>query len=155
MTRRPPLLTLLACLLTLAGCGGSHNASKSTTSGVTRHAITTSTGRGKIAAAAQKFAVAYVRFLDGAGTASGLPATSCAASADTRCGGEVPRVGVTPTGRSTAAGQCISPQRSAACPRRRSSPRSELLQIISGITLRCMAKRSSRAPRHARKLGPM
>lgn len=76
MTRRAPLLTLLACLLALAGCGGSRNASKSTTSGVTRHAITTSTSRGKIAAAAQEFAVAYVRFLDGAGTASGLAATT-------------------------------------------------------------------------------
>jgi hypothetical protein len=62
-----------ACVLALAGCGSSH--SKPVKSGATRRTSTTPTtitGRSE-QTAASLFAGAYVRFLDGAGTASGLP----------------------------------------------------------------------------------
>ena len=73
MTPPRSLLAAAACLLALAGCGGSHSTSM--TSGATRRASTTPTptsARGEHAAASL-FAAAYVRFLDGAGAASGLP----------------------------------------------------------------------------------
>jgi hypothetical protein len=72
VTRTRSLLAA-ACVLVLAGCGGSH--SKPVTSGATRRASTTPTtitGPSE-QTAASLFAGAYVRFLDGAGTASGLP----------------------------------------------------------------------------------
>lgn len=89
MTRRS-LLTLLACLL--AGCGASHTAARSTTSAKASRAMTTSTGRGGTAAAAQKFAEAYVRFLDGAGTANGLPDATSSVRALASRAGPVPAV---------------------------------------------------------------
>ena len=76
MIRPLSLLAVLACLLGVAGCGNSHTGS--TPAGATRRASTTSatTRRGVPAAehaAVSQFAAAYVRFLDGAGTAAGLP----------------------------------------------------------------------------------
>jgi hypothetical protein len=70
MTRPRSLLALLTLIaVTIAGCGdGGHSA----TSGATRPASTTS-APGQRAAAAAEFAGAYVRFLDGAGTAAALP----------------------------------------------------------------------------------
>jgi len=78
VTRPRSLPAALACLLGLAACGGSHvSRPTSATSSVTHRASTTSptTRRGAPAAeyaAASRFAAAYVRFLDGAGTARGL-----------------------------------------------------------------------------------
>ena len=78
MTSARSLLTVLACLLGLASCAGSHaSPTMSATSAATRRAPTTgaTTRRSEPAAksaAASQFAAAYVRFLDGAGTASGL-----------------------------------------------------------------------------------
>jgi hypothetical protein len=76
MTRPRPLLAAAACLLGLAGCGDSH-ASR-TTPATPRASTTTSATTSRSTPAAQhaavsRFASAYVRFLDGAGTASGLP----------------------------------------------------------------------------------
>ena len=77
MTRSRSLLAVLACLLGLAGCGSHASRTTSATSAATRRASTSATtSRGAPAAeyaAASRFAAAYVRFLDGAGTASGLP----------------------------------------------------------------------------------
>jgi hypothetical protein len=76
VTRPRSLLTALACLLSLAGCGGSHTASRSTTSApadTTRRASTTTGAIARQDAAVSGFAAAYVRFLDGAGTARRLP----------------------------------------------------------------------------------
>ena len=86
MTRSRSLLAVAACALALAGCGGSH--SRPTTSGATRRASTTPsiTSRGE-QAAASLFAAAYVRFLNGRDTASGLPdATSSVRTLATRAG---------------------------------------------------------------------
>ena len=67
MTRPRSLLILLACLLPLAGCGSStHHNPPSRTS------RTSAAGESQQTAAAL-FAAAYVRFLDGAGTATALP----------------------------------------------------------------------------------
>ena len=76
MTRPRSQLAALACLLGVAGCGSSHTATRRTTSaaaGATRRAPTTTSQVALEDAAAAQFAAAYVRFLDGAGTASGLP----------------------------------------------------------------------------------
>jgi hypothetical protein len=93
MTSARSLLAVLACLLGLAACGGSHLASSTTsaTSPATRRASTTSaTTRGASAAkytAASQFAAAYVRFLDGAGTTTGLAdAASSVRTLATRAG---------------------------------------------------------------------
>jgi hypothetical protein len=74
MTRPCSAFALAACLLALAGCGGSH--AKSVTSG--EHA------------AASLFAAAYARFLDGADTASGLPDATAGARALASRGGSIP-----------------------------------------------------------------
>jgi hypothetical protein len=90
MTRPRSAFALAACLLALAGCGGSHT--KSVTSGATRRASTTptaSTGAGEHAAASL-FAAAYARFLDGADTASGLPDATAGARALAARGGSIP-----------------------------------------------------------------
>jgi hypothetical protein len=73
VTRPRSLPAVAACLLALAGCGGSH--SKSMTSGATRRASTTSTTNTAAAehVAVSQFAAAYVRFLDGDSIARGLP----------------------------------------------------------------------------------
>jgi len=73
VTRPLSLLAVAACLLALAGCGGSH--SKSMMSGATRSASTTSTTNTAAAeyVAVSQFAAAYVRFLDGDSIASELP----------------------------------------------------------------------------------
>jgi len=92
MTRPRFPLAALACLLVLASCGGSHIASSPTTSGATRRASTTtsaSTHRGENTAAAQ-FAATYVRFLDGAGAATGLPDTTPGVRALASRAGPVP-----------------------------------------------------------------
>src|ERR1019366_6935202 len=73
MTRPRALLALAACLLGLAGCGGSHTATSRTTSTATRRTSTTANQVAHEDTAAAQFAAAYVRFLDGAGTAGGLP----------------------------------------------------------------------------------
>jgi hypothetical protein len=73
MTRPRALLALAACLLGLAGCGGSHAATSRTTSTATRRTSTTANQVAHEDTAAAQFAAAYVRFLDGAGTAGGLP----------------------------------------------------------------------------------
>jgi hypothetical protein len=77
VTRARSLLALAACLVTLAGCGGTRTATSHKTPDVTRRASTTSTAtsRGENAAASL-FAAAYVRFLDGAGTAGRLRGAS-------------------------------------------------------------------------------
>jgi len=77
-TRPGSLLAVLACLLGLAACAGPHaSPTTSATSPATRRASTSATSsRGAPAAkyaAASRLAAAYVRFLDGAGTTSGLP----------------------------------------------------------------------------------
>jgi hypothetical protein len=90
VTRPRSLLAVAACLLALAGCGGSH--SKPTTSGATRRASTTPTtsiSRGE-EGAASLFAAAYVHFLDGAGTASGLPDTTSSVRALATRAGAIP-----------------------------------------------------------------
>ena len=69
----------------LAGCGSSRD--HSATSGATRRASTTSAQRPARPHAAAEFAAAYVRFLDGTGTASGLPdATSSVRALAARAG---------------------------------------------------------------------
>jgi hypothetical protein len=73
VTRPRSLLAVAACLLGLAGCGGPHTPSKPTTSGATRRASSTTSQVAREDAAVSQFAAAYVRFLDGAGTAGGLP----------------------------------------------------------------------------------
>jgi hypothetical protein len=78
VTRRRSLPAVLACLLGLAGCGSAHTPSAPARSGGTHRASTTSAtiSRGAPAAehaAVSQFAAAYVRFLDGVGTARGLP----------------------------------------------------------------------------------
>jgi hypothetical protein len=73
MTRPRSLLALAACLPGLAGCGGSHTATSRTTSTATRRTSTTTSQVAHKNAAVSQFAAAYVRFLDGAGTAGGLP----------------------------------------------------------------------------------
>ena len=89
MTRTRSLLAGLACLLGVAGCGGSHTASTPTTSpGATRRASSTTTSQVALEdAAVSQFAAAYLRFLDGVGTASGLPdATSSVRALAARAG---------------------------------------------------------------------
>ena len=74
MTRARSLLAVIVCL-GVAGCGGSHTAARPTTSaaaGATRRTSTATSDTGLEDAAVSQFAAAYVRFLDGAGTASGL-----------------------------------------------------------------------------------
>jgi hypothetical protein len=67
MSRPRSLVILLACLLPLAGCGSSvHRSPPSSRS-------RTSTAGASQQTAAALFAAAYVRFLDGAGTATALP----------------------------------------------------------------------------------
>lgn len=86
MTRSRSLLAVTACALALAGCGGSH--SRPTTPGATRRASTAPsiTSRGEQAAASLS-AAAYVRFLNGRNTPSGLPdATSSVRALATRAG---------------------------------------------------------------------
>jgi hypothetical protein len=73
MTRTRSLLAVAACLLGVAGCGGSHTATSRTTSTATRRTSATTSQVAHEDAAAAQFAAAYVRFLDGAGTAGGLP----------------------------------------------------------------------------------
>jgi hypothetical protein len=79
VTRPRSLPAALACLLGLAACSGSHaSRPTSATSAATRRASTTSatTSRGALAsehAAVSQFAAAYVRFLNGADPANGLP----------------------------------------------------------------------------------
>jgi hypothetical protein len=69
MTRQCTLLILLGALMAIVGCGGSqHHGSPA---GPTAPAAPTGTGSGQETAAL--FAAAYVRFLDGAGTAGALP----------------------------------------------------------------------------------
>jgi len=89
VTRPRSLLAALACLLGLAGCGGSHIATRPTTSapGATRRASTTTSAIALEDAAVSRFAAAYVRFLDGVGTATGLPdATSSVRALAARAG---------------------------------------------------------------------
>lgn len=89
MTRPRPLLVVVACLLLgLAGCGGSHNAARSTTSGATRRASTTSHSSENMAASL--FAAAYVRFLDGAGVAGTLPTATTAVRRLAQRAGPIP-----------------------------------------------------------------
>lgn len=85
MTRPRSFLAVAACLLALAGCGGSH-----VTSGATRRASTPPTSTSGEHAAASLFAAAYVRFLDGAATASGLPDSTPGARALAARGGSIP-----------------------------------------------------------------
>jgi hypothetical protein len=88
MTRRRLLLPLLtlASVTAIAGCGsGGHSA----TSGATRRASTTS-AQGQRAATAADFAGAYVRFLDGAGSAASLPGTTPSVRALAGQAGRVP-----------------------------------------------------------------
>jgi hypothetical protein len=88
MTRPRSLLALLtlAGVMAIAGCGsGGHSA----TSGATRRASTTS-AEGQPAAAAAEFAGAYVRLLDGAGTAAALPDATTSVRALAGQAGPVP-----------------------------------------------------------------
>ncbi|MGH2877002.1 MAG: hypothetical protein ACRDNJ_01020 [Solirubrobacteraceae bacterium] len=72
--------------MAIAGCGsGGHSA----TSGAARRASTTS-AQGQRAAIAAEFAGAYVRFLDGAGTAAALPDTATSVRALAGQAGPVP-----------------------------------------------------------------
>ncbi len=91
MTRSRYLLTVSACLLALAGCGGSHHtAPRPATSGATRRASTTpTTSRGEHAAASL-FAAAYVRFLGGIGAASRLPDATASVRALAGQSGSIP-----------------------------------------------------------------
>ena len=66
MTRFPALLTVAACLLGLADCGGSGSP---TSPGRTPRASTSASQQTALA----QFASAYVRFLDGNGAATRLP----------------------------------------------------------------------------------
>jgi hypothetical protein len=100
VTRPRSLLAVAACLLGLAGCGGSHTATRATTSaaaGATRRTSTvtstTTAGRGVNAsqyAALSQFAGAYVRFLGGAGTAGDLPDATPPVRALARQAGSIP-----------------------------------------------------------------
>jgi hypothetical protein len=81
VTRPRSLIAVAACLMTLAGCASTRTATSHKTPDATRRASTMSTAVTRRAnAAASLFAAAYVRFLDGAGTAGPLPD----ASADVR-----------------------------------------------------------------------
>ncbi len=84
--------TLVACALALVACGSSHTTASLTTRSGAHRAATTNTGRDQTASG-QEFAVAYVRFLDGAGTASGLP------DATSRVRAQAGRAGPTPAAR--------------------------------------------------------
>jgi hypothetical protein len=93
VTRPRSLLAVAACLLGLAGCGGSHTATRATTSaaaGATRRASTTPSQVALEDAAVSQFAAAYVRFLDGVGTASGLPDATSSVRALTARAGSIP-----------------------------------------------------------------
>ena len=88
MTRPSLLLAFIpvASVVAIAGCGGGGH---SATSGATRRASTTS-AQGQRAAAAAEFAGAYVRFLDGTGTAAALPDATMSVRALARQAGPVP-----------------------------------------------------------------
>jgi hypothetical protein len=90
MTRRRSLLALLtlAGLMAIAGCG---SADHSSTAGATRRPSTTG-AQGQRAATAAEFAGAYVRFLDGAGTAAALPDATLSVRALAGQAGRVPAV---------------------------------------------------------------
>ena len=96
MTRPRSQLAALACLLGVAGCGSSHTATTSATSGGGYHPSTRTTAeaaRGRAEnAAAWKFAAAYVRFLDGAGTAGGLPDATSSVRVLSARAGSIPAV---------------------------------------------------------------
>lgn len=69
---RPCRLALLACLLSLAGCGGAHLAATAPTSRASTSATTHEGAPLAEHAAVSRFAAAYVRSLDGADTGSQL-----------------------------------------------------------------------------------
>jgi len=95
MTSARSLLAVLACLLGLATCAGSHaSPTTSATSAATRRAPTSATtSRAAPAAkyaAASEFAAAYVRFLDGAGTTSALADAASSVRTQARRAGSIP-----------------------------------------------------------------
>jgi hypothetical protein len=84
--RRPsPILTVALWLLVLAGCGSSSSGS---------HSGTASTANSSTPAAVQavvaSFAGAYVRFLDGDGTAARLPDATASVRLQAGTGGAIP-----------------------------------------------------------------
>ncbi len=85
MTRPHSRLILLACLLPLAGCGSSRHHSPP---GAPSRASTTGASTQETAAAL--FAAAYVRFLDGGGTAAALPGATPAVRSIAGQAGPVP-----------------------------------------------------------------
>ena len=127
MTRPRLLLALLtiAGVVAIAGCGsGGHSA----TSGATRRASTTS-AQDQRAATAAEFAGAYVRFLDGAGTAAALPDATMSVRALAGQAGPVPAARRRGTLVLAAAARRRKASRAATCwrpatPRTPSTPRS-------------------------------
>ena len=90
MTRPRSLLAVAACLLALAGCGGSHSKSDDVGRDTSRVDDADRDQRRGEHAAASLFAAAYVRFLDGAGTASGLPDATAGVRALAGRAGSIP-----------------------------------------------------------------
>jgi hypothetical protein len=85
MTRPRCLTALLACLVIIAGCGGSRHTSA--TPDETRRATEVARDQN---AAASLFAAAYIRFLDRTGTASALPDATARVRALAAQAGPVP-----------------------------------------------------------------
>jgi hypothetical protein len=85
MTRRHCLVLLLACLVAITGCGGSHHT-------IAPPDATRRPPVGPVGArtAASLFAAAYVRFLDGIGTVAALPGATMSARALAAQAGPVP-----------------------------------------------------------------
>ena len=111
MTRPRATLTVLACLVALAGCGGSHT----TTSEATPRAAATppaTTARGENTAAL--FAAAYVRFLDGTPTTNRLPDATADVRALAGRAGPIPQRGGGELSRSASCDR-PPPRRTATC----------------------------------------
>ena len=90
MTRPRSLLAVAVCLLGLAGCGGSRTKPVDVGRDTSHVDDEPAASTGGEHAAALLFAPAYVRFLDGAGTASGLPDTTSSVRALAAQAGAIP-----------------------------------------------------------------